>query len=191
MNKPGPPVRPLKEKELGPFGEVSTSTPGADVPFLAAPEVAPNVSARSADDVDIGDEVAQGGVGDAGSVGGDELREPRRRNSPSDPTSREVGDQALTGHASFRSRCAACVQGRGRAERHQGEGRKEIEDGSKVPVISWDYCFLGARNRTSEAEVEQRGDSPVLVMHDGVTKSVFCSFDSRKKELTSQVVKRW
>ena len=54
-----------------------------------------------------------------------------------------------------------------------GEGRKELEDGSKVPVVSWDYCFLGARNRTTEAEVEQRGDSPVLVMHDGVTKSIF------------------
>ena len=79
----------------------------------------------------------------------------------------------LTWHASFRSWCAACVQGRGRAERHQGEGRKELEDGSKVPVVSWDYCFLGARNRISEVEVEQSGDSPVLVMHDGVTKSFF------------------
>ena len=43
----------------------------------------------------------------------------------------------------------------------------------EVPVVSWDYCFFGARNRTSEAEVEQRGDSPVLVMHDGVSKSIF------------------
>ena len=40
-------------------------------------------------------------------------------------------------------------------------------------VVSWDCCFLGARNRTSDAEVEQGGDSPVLVMHDGVTKSIF------------------
>ena len=30
-----------------------------------------------------------------------------------------------------------------------------------------------ARNRISETKVEQRGDSPVLVMHDGVTKSIF------------------
>ena len=79
----------------------------------------------------------------------------------------------LTEHASFWSKCAACVQGRGRTERHQGEGRKELEDGSKVPVVAWDYCFLGARNRTSEVEVGQRGDSPVLVMHDEVTKSIF------------------
>ena len=168
LSKPGPPVRPLKEKELVLLGELSTSNPGAEVPGVA-PEVAPNVSARGADGVDMGDEVAQRGVSDAESVKGDEPREPWRRNSPSDPMSREIEDHVLTGHASFRSRCVACVTGRGRAERHQGEGRKELEDGSKVPVVSWDYCFLGARNRTSEAEVEQRGDSPVLVMHDGVT----------------------
>ena len=79
----------------------------------------------------------------------------------------------LTGHASVRSWCAACVQGRGRAERHQGEGRKELEDGLKIPVMSWGYCFLGAGNRISEAGVEQRGDSQVLVIHDEVSKSTF------------------
>ena len=110
-------------------------------------------------------------VSDAESIEGDDVREPRRRNCLSDPTSRETEDHVLTGHASFRSWCAACVQGRGRGERDQGEGRKEREDGSKVLVVSWDYCFLGARNRISEAEVEQRGDSPV--MYDGVTKSIF------------------
>ena len=126
------------------------------------------MSARGADDVDIGDEVAQRSVSDAESVGCDELREHRRRNSPSDPTSRKIEDHLLTGRASFR--CSLC----GRVERHQGEGRKEFEDGSKVPVESWDHCFFfGARYRTSEAEVEQHGDSPVLVMHDGVTKSIF------------------
>ena len=124
------------------------------------------MSARAADDDDVGDEVAQRGASDAESVVGDELCEPRRRNNPSDPTSREIEDHVLTGHASYRSWCAACFQGRGRAERHQGEGRKELEDGSKVHVVSWDGCCLGARNRITEAEVEQRGDSPVLVMHE-------------------------
>ena len=65
------------------------------------------------------------------------------------------------------------LTGHGRAERHQGEGRKELEDGSKIPVVSWDYCFLRARNRISKAEVEQRGDSPVVVMHGRLTKSIF------------------
>ena len=49
-------------------------------------------------------EVAQGGVSDAESVGGDELRELRRPNSSSDPTS-----QVLTGHSTFRSWCVYCL----------------------------------------------------------------------------------
>ena len=81
QNKPGPPVRPLKEKELGPFGELSTSNPGSEVPGVALE--APNVSARQADDIDMGDEVAQRSVSDAEFVDGNEVREPRRRNSPS------------------------------------------------------------------------------------------------------------
>ena len=91
----------------------------------------------------MGDKVPQRGVSDAKSIEGDEVREPRRRNSPSDPTSSEIEDHVLTGHASFRSWCAACVQGRGRAERHQREVREELEDGSKVLVVSWDLLPWG------------------------------------------------
>ena len=83
-------MRPLKEKELGTAGELSTSNPRTEVPG-AGPE-APNVSARGADDVDMGDEVAQRSVSDAEPIGGDEVREPRRRNSPSDPKSSEIED---------------------------------------------------------------------------------------------------
>ena len=74
-----------------------------------APEGAPNVSAREADDVNMEDEVAQRDISNAESISGDDIREPRRRNCPSDPTSREIEDHVLTGHASFRSCCAACV----------------------------------------------------------------------------------
>ena len=35
LSEPAPPVRPLKEKELGPFGELSISNPGAEVPGRA------------------------------------------------------------------------------------------------------------------------------------------------------------
>ena len=59
--------------------------------------------ARGADDVDTGYEVAQSGVSNAESVGSDELREPRRRNSPSDPSSGEKEDHVLTEHTSFRN----------------------------------------------------------------------------------------
>ena len=54
----------------------------------------------------------------------------------------------------------------------------ELEDGSKVPVVSWDYCFLGAKNRISEAEVEQREDRSGPVDARWSDQVNFCSFDS-------------
>ena len=88
-------------------------------------------------------------------------------------TAPDIEDHVLTGHATFRSWCAACVQSARSiretpGRRSQGAGRW-LEDPSRLVGL----LLLGARNRISEAEVEQRGDSPVLVMHDGVTKSIF------------------
>ena len=97
LSKPGPSVRPLKEKTLGTVGELSTSNPGAEAPRV--PPEAPNVSARRADDANMGDEVAQRDISDAESISGAKIRELRRRNSPSDPASREIEDHVLTEHA--------------------------------------------------------------------------------------------
>ena len=74
-----------------------------------------------------------------------------------------------------------CARARSSRERPGTQGRKKFDDVSKIPVLSWDYSFLGARNRINEAEAEQRGDSPVLVMHDGVTEVDFCSFDPSER----------
>ena len=109
LSKPGPPVRPLKGKELGTVGELGSSYARTEVPGTG-PQ-APNVFARGTGDIDMGDEVAQRGFSDAESIEVDEVQEPRRRNSPSDPTSRQFEEHVLTGHASFRSWCAACVPG--------------------------------------------------------------------------------
>ena len=46
--------------------------------------------------------------------------------------------------------------------RHQAQGRKELDDGSKIPVLSWDFCFRFGQGSTS----------PVLEKHDGVTWSI-------------------
>ena len=68
-----------------------------------------NVSARGADDVNMGDEVAQRDISDAESISGDE----RRRNSLSDPTFREIEDHAPTRHASFGVVvCSLCARAR-------------------------------------------------------------------------------
>ena len=48
-------------------------------------------------------------------------------------------------------------------ELRYGEGHKELGYGSKIPVLTWDCCFFGAKNRVNDVEVEQRGDIPVLV----------------------------
>ena len=80
------PVRQLKVQMLGTVDELGTSKSGAEVTGVALE--APNVSARGADDTNRGDEVAQRDFSDAESISDVEMREPRRRNSPSDPTSR-------------------------------------------------------------------------------------------------------
>ena len=120
------------------------------------------------------DDVAQRGVSDAESIEGDEVREPRRRNSLSDPTSWEIEDYLLTGQASFQSWCAELVsKGMVELERHQGEGRKELEDGSKIPVCRGITVSSEPGIESAKLRWNSVGDSPVLVMHDGVTKSIF------------------
>ena len=47
--------------------------------------------------------------------------EQPHRSSLSDPTPKEIEDHVLTGHARFRSWCAACAREQGRAEGHRGE----------------------------------------------------------------------
>ena len=130
---------PSKEKVLGTFTESSTSIPVVETwQEPAAAREAANASTRAMDDTDGGGEVSQRDTDDVESISDGEARETRHRSSPSDPTHAEILDHVLTGHASFRSWCAVCVRGRGRAERHRGDGHKEDEDGSKIPVLSWD-----------------------------------------------------
>ena len=106
-----------------------------------------------------GSEVAQRDISDASAV-----VKPRHRSSASDPTPREIEDHVLTGHARFQSRCAACVRG----ARSSRENIVVMRTGKMRTVLKSRVC-RGCRN--NDVEVEQRGDSLVLVMHVGVTKS--------------------
>ena len=131
-----------------------------------APEGAPNVSARGADDANMGGEVAQRDISIAESISGDEMRDPRRRNSPSDPKC--LQGMQVSGRG-VHLVCKGDVELRGT--------RHKAARNMMMGLLSWDYCFLRVvRNRINETEVEQRGDSPVLVKHDGVTKSIFVFF---------------
>ena len=61
---------------------------------------------------------------------------------------------------------------------------------NRMRMVRRSQLYRGTRNRTSEAEVEQRGDSPVLVMHDGVTKSILAHLIPAIG-VDFQVVRRW
>ena len=104
----------------------------------------------------------------------EEQRMPKHHASPTDPTIREVEEHLLTGHAAYRSWCAACVRGRGRAAGHPVK-RDDQAESQTVPVLSWDYCFLSARTREEDRNPERSGESPVIVMHDSKSKGVYAA----------------
>ena len=106
-------------------------------------------------------EVSQRDTDDVESISDGEAR---HRSSPSDPTPREIQDHVLTGHACFRSWCAACVTGRGRAERDI-----VVMATKKMRTVpKFQYChginFFVAKGQNDDVDIEQRRDSPVLVI---------------------------
>ena len=89
------------------------------------------------------------------------------------PTPSEYADHCVT-HYPFRVWCRHCLEGRGREFAHaQHRGEK---DQRSVPVISFDYCFVGdAGDIKTPEDFEAAGEGAVkiLVARDGKSKSVF------------------
>ena len=76
----------------------------------------------------------------------------------------------------------------------KGRAAKSLRMAQRSQSCRGITAFLGARNRINEVEVEQRGDSPVLVMHDGVIKSIFAhseevDFLSCEKVVVKMIIK--
>ena len=71
---------------------------------------------------------------------------PRVRMNPKNPTSREKQELEDSGHAVFRSWCAACVQGRGVGGQHRIELLDEEERERTTPIVAFDYGFLAQEN---------------------------------------------
>ena len=94
---------------------------------------------------------------------GEEAPDVPRLRDPGEPTQNEIDLHAQTGHANFRSWCPHCVRGRARDGPHHPTRRAA----DAIAVISFDYCFFKA-----SAEAESEG-SPILVMHDDVSKGVY------------------
>ena len=138
------------------------------------------------DQLESDDGIRRDGAED-GAAGEAEFPKKVRPGPPS-ASQAEVDHHESTGHAVFRNWCSDCVQGRGRAKAHD---TRKSHEGDTVPVISWDYGFLGTRGSSreaangsvpdecrqtdaeQEAEAEASGQSPVLCMRDRLSHSCF------------------
>ena len=72
---------------------------------------------------------------------------PRVRMNTKNPTSREKQEHEDSGHAVYRSWCAACVEGRGVGGQHRIELLEEEERERTTPIVAFDYGFSDTRKR--------------------------------------------
>ena len=104
--------------------------------------------------------------------GTDEQREPHRAHTPGPVSAAVRESHRLSGHAVYRSWCDACCAGRGREAPH-----RRGNQGYDIPVLSWDYCYLGSGTpgvdtQEVEDEAEAQGENPVLVSFDSRSKAI-------------------
>ena len=86
--------------------------------------------------------------------------------SPTQPTQKMIEEHEVS-HLPFRSWCPACVRGRQKSNPHRKQS-DEDRDAEQIPVISYDYGFLGG----DDASVSSLAHSmPVLVGHDRRSKA--------------------
>ena len=71
---------------------------------------------------------------------------PRVRMNSKNPTSREKQEHEDSGHAVYRSWCAACVESRGVGGQHRIALLQEEERESTTPIVAFDYGFLTQEN---------------------------------------------
>ena len=72
---------------------------------------------------------------------------PRVRMDPKNPTTREKQEHEDSGHAVYRSWCAACVEGRGVGGQHRIELLEEEARERTTPIVAFDYGFLTEKRR--------------------------------------------
>ena len=101
----------------------------------------------------------------------------RGRKDPGQPTEEERKRHNIT-HLPYRSWCADCVAGRGRAHAHVS--RDPLEEDA-IPIVGMDYHFMGTEG--------EEGTIPMLCVKDSHTKVVF-DFVIPEKGVNEYVVTR-
>ena len=114
--------------------------------------------------------------------GGDGIRRPCRAQSPIVVTDAIRDEHRLAGHVEYRNWCADCVQARGRRSAHHSRDER-----SSMPVLSWDYGYLGSRRAVgseaegpTEEECERDGHAPLMVMGDSQSKAYYGAIHPQK-----------
>ena len=75
-----------------------------------------------------------------------EAEVPRARLNPKSPTSREKQEHEDSGHAFYRSWCAACVEGRGVSGEHRAELLDEEKRENTTSMVAFDCGFMTQDN---------------------------------------------
>ena len=70
------------------------------------------------------------------------MRNPRKLQDPRLPSRKEIDDHQLAAHLPYRSWCAFCVMGKGKAAPHFAQSRP---DG--LPELHLDYCFMSTEDK--------------------------------------------
>ena len=82
---------------------------------------------------------------------------PRVRMNPKNHTSREKEEHEDSGHAVYRSCCAACVEGRGVGGQHRIELLEEDERERTTPTVAFHYGFVtGKRRHVSSSDLPRQ-----------------------------------
>ena len=93
---------------------------------------------------------------------------PRVRMNPKRPTSRKKQEHEDSGHAVYRSWCAACIEGPGIGGQHRIERLEEEERERRTPIVAFDYGLLTQENADT---------LPILICRDsryGQTGATCC-----------------
>ena len=103
---------------------------------------------------------------------------------PDTPSRAQVLQHRLT-HRPFRSWCPHCVRGKGRADQHRKSSQKDTE--GNIPKLASDYFFIGQRRpagreerEREEDQAEKEGQTPIIVLKDTKSKSLFAHVCPRK-----------
>ena len=108
--------------------------------------------------------------GDAEAAESLESQFPRPRKAPSYPSAEAIAAHRISGHAVYRSWCRDCVQGRGRNAPHRTVHEAEAPT---LPVISFDYGFLGSKSKADDPRCEREGQTPFIAYVDSRSEGVY------------------